>query len=78
LKVKISLYATLRKYSPDGKGNDFEMEFLKKSTVADLYKLLCIPDNVETVVLVNGGHVTSDSPISAGDKITLYPTITGG
>ena len=78
MKVKVSLYATLRRYAPDGKGNDFELDFHPKSTVGAICESLGIPANIDAVMLINGRHATGDTRLLAGDTVTLYPTIAGG
>jgi molybdopterin converting factor small subunit len=78
VKVNVVLYATLRQYAPDGKGNAFELELKLKATAAVVCKILGMSDDIEAVILVNGRHATVDTYLSEDDTVTLYPTIAGG
>ena len=78
MKIKVSLFATLRPYAPKGHGNAFELALNAGSTAGAVFESLEIPASVETVILVNGRHADRETRLVAGDTVTLYPTIAGG
>ena len=78
LKIKIRLFATLRHYAPNGEGSEFEIIHQGNLKVSNLYKLLEIPNTIDAVILLNGRHADSETIMSNGDEIVLYPTIAGG
>ena len=78
MNISVNLYATLRQYAPDGRSRHFELSIPAKATAGNVFDILGIPENVDTVLLVNGRHADRNTHLSARDSITLYPTITGG
>jgi molybdopterin converting factor small subunit len=47
-------------------------------SLADVLSNLPIPDGMETVVLVNGRNATPQTVLSEGDRIAVFPPMTGG
>ena len=78
MKIKIRLYATLRRFVPDGEENIFTVEMGAGSTVKAAMKCLGIPSDVDAVILVNGRYANDDTILSTGDILTLYPKMVGG
>lgn len=78
MKVTVILYATLRQYAPDGKEHNCDLSLDPISTASAVFDSLGIPKDFEVVILINGRHATRDTPLKAGDAVTLYPTMTGG
>ena len=78
MKISVNLYATLRRYAPDGRGRHIELSIPAKATAGNVYEVLGIPENIDTVLLINGRHADKNTQLKAWDAITLYPTITGG
>ena len=77
IKIRVNLYANLRQYSP-AKESSFTLKLDSKSTVSHLIQTLRIPQNVKMVILINGRHADADTPLSAEDKIVLFPPMEGG
>ena len=77
MKVRISMYATLRRYAPEGGGN-FELDLASGSTLKNLIERLKIPQTVERVILINGRLVNETTRLADGDEITIFPPIEGG
>ena len=77
MKVKLRLFANLRKYGPDPSG-DFSLDMETGATVGRVIEKLGIPDEVKRVVLLNGRHAKSDTLLAENDGITLFPPMTGG
>jgi molybdopterin converting factor small subunit len=77
MKVSVRLFANLREYAPDGTG-DFEMDLAVGAPLKTIFETLAIPDQVQTVALVNGRRADPDTRLNPGDSITLFPPMEGG
>jgi len=80
IRVEARLYATLRKYHPEGKAGEALIYELAKGTT--LQKLLenelgVPPDEVKTV-FVNGISQSFDHVLADGDRIGIFPAVAGG
>ena len=74
MKVKIKLFATLRKFGPD----EQEVELSENATVEDAIELLNLPEKFPLLKIVNGEHRPSKHPLKEGDELALFPPIAGG
>ncbi len=54
------------------------MVFDRSPSLADVLSNLPIPDGMETVVLVNGRNTAPETLLSEGDRIAVFPPMTGG
>jgi molybdopterin converting factor small subunit len=76
MKVKVKLFAQYR----DGRFLEREMELPEGTTVADLIQWLELP--VEKlpvgILLVNGKHVTPETPLEEGVVLSIFPKVGGG
>lgn len=54
------------------------MVFDHSPNLADVLANLPIPDEMETVVLVNGRNAGPQTVLSEGDSIAVFPPMTGG
>ena len=79
MKIKVRVFATLRKYIPDLKlGQTKEMQVEEGVSIADLYKFLNIPVEEIKLAYVNGIFCEPDSILKEGDEIGIFPPIGGG
>jgi molybdopterin converting factor small subunit len=74
MKVKIKLFATLRKFGPD----EQEVELPDGATVEDAVELLNLPEKMPLLKIVNGEHRPPKHPLKDGDELALFPPIAGG
>jgi molybdopterin converting factor small subunit len=76
MKVKVKLFAQYR----DGRFREEEMELPEGTTVAELIEKLELP--VEKlpigILLMNGRHVTPETPLEEGVTLSIFPKIGGG
>lgn len=77
MRVEVRLYATLRKYEPPGAGTPF-VDVAEGTTLSDLEKLLGIPQQEDRVVLINGRPGKPDFALRDGDRVVMFPPVTGG
>ncbi len=74
MKVKIKLFATLRKFGPE----EQEVELPENATIEDAVKLLDLPQKFPLLKIVNGEHRPPKHPLKDGDEVALFPPIAGG
>lgn len=79
MRVELRLFATLRSFlPPDSRDGVVFLDVPDGSTVRDVVNRLGIPPDLERVALVNGLDGTPDTPLAAGDVVTLFPPLSGG
>jgi molybdopterin converting factor small subunit len=81
MKIYIKIYATLRQYLPralevtDPEGLDVEED----TTVTQVMERLQFPESLRVLALVNGVHTKEDDTVlKDGDKLLIYPLMSGG
>ena len=77
MKIRIQLFAGLRKYAPEHSGAFF-MEMSPDVSRNDLIRLLQIPYEEEIVVLINGRYAKEGHRLHDGDSVAIFPPMTGG
>ena len=79
MKIEVRLFATLATYLPDeSDGRSAALEVADGSTVADVVRLLAIPDDMPFIVMVDGRDAALDRPLGDGDVLSLFPPLAGG
>lgn len=79
MKIEVRLFATLAQYLPDeGDGRSVTLEVADGSTVADVVRLLQIPDDMPFISMLNGRDAARDQPLADGDALSLFPPLAGG
>lgn len=79
MKVTVRVYATLRRYLPEGSAhNPIELELPDGATVGELLKRLGLPQDAVKVVFVNGRHAEFEHPLADGDQVGVFPPVAGG
>ena len=73
MKVKIKLFASLRKFGPD----EQVVELPENSTIEDAVTSLNIP-KIALLRIVNGEHRPATYTLKDGDELALFPPIAGG
>jgi len=74
MKVKIKLFASLRKIGPDEQMVDLP----ENAVIEDAITFVKIPQNIRLLRIVNGEHRPADYPLKEGDELALFPPIAGG
>jgi len=73
MKVKIKLFASLRKFGPD----EQVIELPENATIADAVGSLNIPI-IALLRIFNGEHRPAVHILNDGDELALFPPIAGG
>ncbi len=75
--IDVRLYANLTR-TADKAATEFQVEARPGLTVKDVVDEGDIPAQDVRIVLVNGRTAELDSPLSDGDRVGLFPAISGG
>ena len=78
MKIKVKVFATLRKYAPDESSGQQELELAEGATVGDALTRLKIPEREVAFVFVNSARKKLDEPLAEGDELGVFPPIAGG
>ena len=80
MQVKVKLFASLRKYLPEGtSGSEATLELPDGSTVRDVLAQLGIPEQTARIVMVNGEHCPDlGQTLQDGQTISVFPPMAGG
>ena len=79
ITVNVALYATLRKYRPDGgKGGSFRIDLPDGAPVAKLLEILRVPRTQTKLVFVNNVDREADYVLQDEQKVAIFPPIAGG
>ena len=80
IRVEARLYATLKKYHPEGKiGEALIRELAEGTTVQKfLENELGVPPDEVKIVFVNGITRSFDHVLADGDRVGIFPPVGGG
>lgn len=79
MKVKLSLYASLRSYLPsEADGSHCFLQVEKGSSIADLLCQLNVPLDLPKLVFLNGIHAEQSAVLNEGDEVGAFPPVAGG
>ena len=79
IEVKVWLYASLRKYSPEtGIADAVILQMPEGAVLADLLARLDMPKNEVKAAFVNNRQENEDYLLSDGDRVALFPPVAGG
>ncbi|MBM4464088.1 MAG: MoaD/ThiS family protein [Chloroflexi bacterium] len=79
IEVKVRLYATLRKYSPEtGVGEPLVLQMPDGAQVADLLARLNVPKGEVKTAFVNNRRQEEDYQLHDGDRVAFFPPVAGG
>jgi len=74
MQITVKLFATLKQYGPEIQ----EITVQEGATVADIVRMLKIPENIPLLRIVNSVHVDPNHKLKDGDTLALFPPIAGG
>ena len=74
MQITVKLHASLRPYGKsDSNDGLFRLETTEKATVREVIAELGIPREKVRMILLNGRGAHSDSILSNGDRVGLFP-----
>lgn len=71
------LHGHLHTYA-EQKSPEFELELPTETTLAELIRVLKIPDAEISVVILNGESLPQSTILSNGDSVSIFSIIGGG
>ncbi len=77
MRVTVELQAYLEQYSPHGQAV-FEYTLPDGATVQTLVRQLNVPEEMASVIVLNGRSASLDDPLQNGDRLILIPPLAGG
>jgi sulfur-carrier protein len=79
MEIQLKLFATLRKYLPEGATNKtVSLSLAEGETVAGALNCLGVPLAEAHLILVNGESQSVDHALGAGDVVSVFPPVAGG
>ena len=74
MQITVKLHASLRPYGrSDSKDGLFLLETSKKTSIREVMRELGIPPEKVRMILLNGRGADSESVLSNGDRLALFP-----
>ncbi|MGV7928854.1 MAG: MoaD/ThiS family protein [Spirochaetota bacterium] len=74
ITIRVKLFATLR----EGRFDIKTMSFSIGATVAEVVRVLGIPEKEVSLILVNHRHHDMDHVLGDGETLALFPPVGGG
>ncbi len=74
MKITVKLFATLRDYGE----NISEIEVSENAIPLDVIKLMSIPVEDVSIIMVNGRRLMESIQLNEGDVLALFPPVGGG
>lgn len=78
MRIKVKLFAILRKYAPTGSTAKQDLELSDGSTIRQALEQLGVPEPKVAFVFVNSKRQKLDQPLADGDELGVFPPIAGG
>lgn len=79
IKVKVKLYATLRKYLPGTEiGEAVEFEISEGTTINELLDKIGVENKEIKITLINGVKKDLEYILKDGDLLVVFPPVGGG
>ena len=78
MKVRVKLFATLRKYGSDKVAPNDGLELAEGATIRQVLAQLGVPESAIAFVFVNSRQCKLDESLADGDELGVFPPIAGG
>jgi molybdopterin synthase sulfur carrier subunit len=79
MHVTVKVFATLKRYLPaDRADQPFDLEVADGATLADVVRLIGLPEAEVKVTFVNGRTEELSHALREGDEVGIFPPLGGG
>ena len=76
--VTVKLFATLKKYAPNGRAGDIPLTLPAGATVLDVVDRLDIPHDQAAMLVAGDTYVQAETVLEDGQEISIFPPLAGG
>ncbi|MEW6105141.1 MAG: MoaD/ThiS family protein [Bacillota bacterium] len=76
--VSVKLFATLKKYLPQGSEDGVVLTLPAGATVQDVVDTLKIPREHASMLVAGDTYVQPDTPLADGMQLSIFPPLAGG
>lgn len=78
--IEVKIFSSLRHYIPnsDRHLDGDKWDITKRATIAQVLKMLNIPEEEARILLINGRHADRERVLNEGDVLHVFPPIMGG
>lgn len=78
-EVEVKLFFAMAAYAPLGQDSaSFKLPICSRTTIGDILERLRIPEELSSVILLNGRGSSADQRVTAGDVVAIMPPVGGG
>ena len=78
INITIRLFTVLQQYLTEGTRGRATLSLSEGTSVGQVLDRLGIPQDIPTIILVNGAQKNRDHVLCNGDELTVFPPIAGG
>jgi len=78
IAVSVRLFASLRRFQPQGQDGPITVRLPAGATVADVIAALGVPEKSTGIVVCDDRHLELASPLRDGAEVSLFPPLAGG
>lgn len=76
--ITVKLFATLKKYAPNGRAEDIPLTLPAGATVRDAVDRLDIPHDQAAMLVAGDTYVQPETVLEDGQEISIFPPLAGG
>jgi molybdopterin converting factor small subunit len=77
MEIEVKGYASMGTYTSH-LGRQNRLDIPEGSTIADLFGLLGVPQDLNKVIIVNNRHQTDEYVLAQDDVVAFFPPLEGG
>lgn len=78
ITISVQLFATLKKYLPQGSEEKAVLTLPAGSTVVDVIDALKIPRDHAGMLVAGDTYVEKETPLTDGLQLSIFPPLAGG
>lgn len=76
--ITVKLFATLKKYAPNGQAEGIPLTLPAGATVRDVVDRLDIPHDQAAMLVAGDTYVQEETVLEDGQEISIFPPLAGG
>lgn len=76
--ITVKLFATLKKYAPNGASGSISLSLPAGATVRDAVNRLDIPPDQAAMLVADDTYVEAETVLEDGQELSIFPPLAGG